>query len=117
MYSCLSFSACAFLFSLIAIPPRMITPRACPRRRSRIIAGEIRLPCFAAVSCSLPMLLDQILDQHQTDECLPQSDSIAHESTMILARNADQFVETLLLVIVENGVHLDPFAGPAVNHS
>jgi hypothetical protein len=36
---------------------------------------------------------------------------------MILARNADQFVETLLLVIVENGVHLDPFAGPAVNHS
>jgi hypothetical protein len=26
-------------------------------------------------------------------------------------------VETLLLVIVENGVHLDPFAGPAVNHS
>ena len=55
---------------------------------------------------TLPVVHDKPLDQHQADERLAKPDAVAQEGTAVLRRDLQQGVVPLLLVAVQDGVHL-----------
>src|SRR5207249_237738 len=53
----------------------------------------------------LAFLFNEVFDQHETDECLAEADSVAEESAAVNIGDAQQLMETVLLVLIEDGIY------------